>query len=69
MADDDPLRKLRLFVGYTVTGVWATLFIAGLIRPPSDTAVYFSIQAIMAIVAGGLYAQGLIRKNGRPNGS
>lgn len=68
MADDD-YRKLKLFVGYTVTGVWATLFIVGLVNPPRDPAVYFSIQAIMAIVAGGLYANGIIRRNGRNGGS
>ena len=66
--DDDPLGRLKLVVGYLVIGVWGTLFVAALVNPPGDLALHQLATTVALVVAGSLYADRFIRRNGRGNG-
>lgn len=60
----DPFWKLKVGIAVVVTTVWALTFLALLFRPAADTAAYLSVQALMMLIAGALYADRLKRKNG-----
>lgn len=47
-------RLLIPFIGYTVTTLWATSFIVGLINPKYTPPA--GIQALMMVVAGSAFA-------------
>lgn len=65
MEDKGPFEILKAVIGYAVTIVWVVMFLTALWIPPKDPAVYLSVQAVMMVVAGSLYADKLIRRNGK----
>ena len=62
--DDDPLARLKVVLGYIVIGVWGTLFIVALVRPPGDLALHQLATTVALVVAGSLYADRFMRNGG-----
>lgn len=62
---EDPLRKVKLLVAYTVTAVWALVFVNAVLRPGGDTTLVLTVQTTMMAIVGALFADRWIRKNGR----
>lgn len=60
--DDGAFTRLRLVVGYVVVVVWAVMFVTALFVPPRDGTLYISVQAVMLVVAGSLFAESLYRR-------
>lgn len=61
MVRSDDVR-LRLFIGYTVTAVWATSFMVAMLRPPQNASLYLSVQAVMLLVAGSVFTSALVSR-------
>lgn len=66
--EDDPLGRLKLVLGYLVIGTWTVLFISALVKPPGDLALHQLATTVALVVAGSLYADRFIRRNGGGNG-
>ena len=62
--DDDPLGRLKVAVGYLVIVTWTVLFVSALVRPPGDLALHQLATTVALVVAGSLYADRFIRRNG-----
>lgn len=58
----DPFARLKVVLGYVVTAVWCIVLLAFLFGETPATVVIISAQAIMAAVAGSLYADKWMRK-------
>lgn len=52
---EDPWGRAKTVVIYTVTVVWAVLFLVTIIAPGGDSTPLLAAQAVMMMVVGALF--------------
>lgn len=59
--DPNGYRRLKIRFAYVVVAVWSLVLLIGLTTEVAPEVVY-SVQAVMVIVTGGLWADRLLRR-------
>lgn len=58
------MDRVKLVIAYAVSAVWVVTFVLAIIFPPRNPTALLSVQAVMMVIVGSLFAMRSSRRGG-----